>query len=175
MRRHNRRINRNHRRGFSLIELLIVIAILLAIGGLVVVNLLPAREQADADLTRVQIKAFEDAIEYFQMDMNRFPTEEEGLRALWSRDAIEDEDDADNWKRAYLKDPVPTDKWGNEWIYRYPGEIRGEQYYDIISIGPDGEEGTEDDITNHDDMVDEEGEVREEFTDFGGDEGDLGP
>ena len=172
MRRMNRRTGR---RAFSLIELLIVIAILLAIGGLVVVNLLPAREQADANLTRVQIAELERAIEFFQMDMKRFPTEDEGLRALWTKDAIEDEEDAENWSRAYLKDPVPEDPWGNEWIYRYPGEIRGEQYYDIISVGPDGEEGTEDDITNHDDMVDEEGEMREEFTDFGGDEGDLGP
>ena len=66
------------RRGLTLIEVLIVIAILLAIGGLVVVNLLPAKDQADMDLTRVQIDTFEQAMKRFKLDMKRWPTEEEG-------------------------------------------------------------------------------------------------
>ena len=151
------------RRAFSLIELLIVIAILLAIGGLVVVNLMPKKEQADVDLTRVQLKQFDSAIKQFKLDMDRVPTEDEGLTVLWSRDAVEDEEEAAKWRGPYLETPVPRDKWGTEWIYVFPGEIRGEQFYDITSAGPDREEDTEDDITNHDAFMDEDGEIAEEF------------
>jgi len=154
------------RRAFTLIELLIVIAILLAIGGIVVVSYLPTKDKADIDNTKIQIDAFKQAIDLFRLHMKRYPTEEEGLRALWSKDAIEDEEEAENWEGPYLEDPKPRDLWGNEWIYRYPGEIRGESFYDIISPGPDGEEGTEDDIHNHHRFVDEEGELSEEFDDF---------
>jgi len=73
------------RRAFSLIELLIVIAILLAIGGLVVVNLLPAKSQADIDLTRVQIDQFGSAMKRFQLDMKRIPLQDEGLALQFER------------------------------------------------------------------------------------------
>ncbi|MCZ6835445.1 MAG: type II secretion system major pseudopilin GspG [Planctomycetota bacterium] len=164
------------RRGFTLIELLIVIAILLAIGGLVVVNLLPAKDQADIDLTQTQIDQFDNALSMFKLHMGRFPTDEEGLAALWNRDALEDEEEASNWKGSYLENPSPRDRWGSEWIYREEGEIRGEAFYDIISLGPDKEEDTDDDITNHDRFMDEEGEIAEEFEEFtpgGGDDGDM--
>jgi general secretion pathway protein G len=152
-------------RGLTLIEVLIVIAILLAIGGLVVVNLIPRKEQADVDLTRTQLKAFDNALRLFRLDMNRYPTEDEGLVALWSRDAIEDEEEQKKWK-SYLELPKPKDTWGSDWIYRNPSEVLGEGFYDIVSIGKDREEGTEDDITNHDEMLDEEGELSEEFDTF---------
>ena len=167
--------NRRTPRAFSLIELLIVIAILLAIGGLVVVNLMPKKEESDINLTRVQIDLFVEALDLFKLDMKRYPSEEEGLRALWTRDALEDEEDEANWKSPYLRNPAPTDTWGSEWIYRYPGEIRGEAFYDIISLGPDKEEDTDDDITNHDRLKNEEGEIDESFDDFGTGDEDFGP
>lgn len=154
---------RRARRAFTLIELLIVIAILLAIGGLVVVNLIPRGEQAKADLQRVQFDLIGSAMDQFRLDMDRWPAEEEGLAALWDPESLEDEDDTQRWRGPYLKDRVLEDKWGNELIYHYPGELRGESYYDIISIGPDGEEDTEDDITNHDRLRDEEGELPEDI------------
>ncbi len=154
------------RRGFTLIELLIVIAILLAIGGLVVVNLIPRGEQAKADLQLVQFYQVDGALEQFRLDLNRWPTEEEGLAALWDRDAMEDEEDFDRWRGPYLKDVLLKDQWGNELIYRYPGEIRSESFYDIISFGPDKEEETDDDITNHDRVRDEDGEISADLEDF---------
>lgn len=153
-------------RGLTLIEVLIVIAILLAIGGLVVVNLLPKREQADIDLTRAQIDSFDNAIKMFKLDMKRFPTEDEGLRALWSEDSIEDEEELANWRGPYLEDPVLNDTWGTAWTYRYPGELRDESFYDIISFGPDKEEDTDDDIHNHLRAMGDDGELAEEFEDF---------
>jgi general secretion pathway protein G len=152
-------------RGFTLIELLIVIAILLAIGGLVVVNLIPRGEQAKTDIQRVQIDNIANALQHFRLDMDRWPTEEEGLEVLWKSDALEDEADQERWRGPYM-DKVLEDRWGNELVYRYPGQIRGESYYDLVSFGPDGEEDTDDDITNHDRLRTEDGEMPEDI-DFG--------
>ena len=167
--RQGQRIDRRRgdrgRRAFTLIELLIVIAIVLAMGGLVVINLMPKKDQADIDLTRVQIDTLETAMKLFRLDMKRWPTEDEGLAALWSEDAVEDEDDLERWKGPYTEIPVPTDTWNEDWIYREPSETEG-FHYDIVSLGPDKEEGTEDDITNLDRMLDSEGELREGFEDF---------
>jgi len=152
-------------RGFTLIEVLIVIAILLAIGGLVVVNLLPKKDQADVDLQKVQFKQVEQALSMFKMDMKRYPTEDEGLAALNSKSGLTDEADAANWKGPYMEGAVPKDKWNQPLVYHYPGELNGEAMYDLISAGPDKEEGTEDDITNK----------REGAGDIGEDEGFEAP
>ncbi len=154
------------RRGFTLIELLIVIAILLAMGGLVVVNVLQSGEKAKADLQLSQFDQIDSAMEMFKFHLSRWPTEDEGLAALWDKEILEEEEDLKLWGGPYLKDKITTDQWGNELVYRYPGEIRSESFYDLISFGADREEDTEDDITNHDRILDEEGEVSEEFEDF---------
>lgn len=160
-----RRMDRTGRRAFTLIEILIVIALMLAIGGLVVVNLLPKKAQADIDIQKAQLDNMHNAMKLFRVDMGRYPTDEEGVKALWSKDAIEDEDAAENWKGPYLETPVPEDKWGNEWVYHQKAE-QMESMYELISPGPDGEEGTDDDISNLDKFRDKEGEMSEEFDDF---------
>ncbi len=161
-----RRYDKHTRRAFTLIELLIVIAILLAMGGLVVMNLIPRGEQAKANLQLVQFNLIDGAMKQFRLDLNRWPTEEEGLAVLWKREQLEDEEDFERWRGPYLENAIVDDSWGNELIYRYPGEIRGESFYDLISIGPDKEEDTDDDITNHHRLRDAEGEIAEEFEDF---------
>lgn len=172
----NRLLRRDgRRRGLTLIELLIVIAILLALGGIVAVNLLPKKGEADVNIMRGQIDQFAEALDHFRLDLNRYPTSDEGLRALWSRAAVEGEDDQERWKSPYLKNPAPRDLWKNEWVYREPSEIRQGAPYDIISVGPDGEEGTDDDITNHDRYRDESGEIAEDFDDFTAPEETDGP
>jgi general secretion pathway protein G len=159
---------RRTRRAFSLMELLIAIAILLAIGAIVVVNFLPQKEQADRDLALTQIDAFEQAIELFRKDLSRFPTTEEGLAVLWTKDSLEDQErDAAKWKGPYLagKAAKLEDHWGNAWVYTYPSEERPD-LYKIVSLGPDGEESA-DDITSFDRFRDAEGELTEEFSSFG--------
>ena len=155
------------RRGFTILELLIVIGILLAIGGLVLVNVLGASEKADAGNTRIQLQAFEQALEQFKAEMKRWPSEEEGIVVLWSASNLEDDDDRERWGGPYLKKPAPTDLWGHEWIYRQPSEIEGLDY-DLISVGPDGEEGTEDDISIHEGRTSEDGMVEDDFEAMGG-------
>ena len=157
---------RHHaRRGFTILELLIVIGILLAIGSLVLVNVLGASEKADLKLVRAQLQAFENALETFRVEVKRWPTEEEGLAVLWSKDAVANEDDKAKYGGPYLKEPKPNDTWGNAWIYRAPSTIVDGANFDIVSVGPDGQEGTEDDITNHDGRK-ESG--NDDFSDFSG-------
>lgn len=160
-----RNMNR-FRRGFTLIELLIVIAILLAMGGLVVVNVIQSGEKAKADLQLSQFDQIHGAMKMFKFHLSRWPTEEEGLAALWDSEVLDEEEDIKLWAGPYLEDKVAKDQWGNDLIYKYPGQIRGEAFYDLISIGPDREEATGDDINNHARVLDEEGEVAEEFEDF---------
>jgi len=136
------------RRGFTLIELLIVIAILLALIGIVAGTYLAVSDQSDVDLQRFQIEMIDKEMERFKLDMKRYPTEEEGLAALWDKSVLETEEDEAKWK-GYLEEPVTTDKWGSELIYYAPSQLNESAPYDIISPGPDKEEGTEDDITNH--------------------------
>lgn len=153
-------------RGFTLMELLIVIIILLALGGVVLVGYLNVADQADVDLQSVQFDQLDSAMKRFRLDLKRYPSEEEGLPALWDKDTLEEERDMTRWRGPYLETPVRLDNWGNELVYRYPSEELGEGFYDIVSLGPDGEEGTDDDITNHDRMRDETGEIGDEFDDF---------
>jgi general secretion pathway protein G len=157
---------RTAHRGLTLIEILIVIGLLLVIGGLVVINVMPARDRAERDMVVAQIDQISAALEQFRLDMRRYPTEDEGLRALWTDEALEDEPERAKW-RPYLRDPIRRDAWGSEWVYRYPSEIRGEGFFDLISPGPDREEGTDDDITNWDRLRGEDGEIEDLFDDFG--------
>jgi len=143
--------NRTHSaapRGFTLLEMLIVIFIILMLAGVVAYNLIGTQEKAEEDSVRVQIGVFVNALETFRVEMGRWPTEEEGIAVLWSKDALTDEEDGGKWRKL-VNDPVPNDRFGHEWIYRAPSEIREGEPYDIVSLGRDGEEGTDDDITNH--------------------------
>ena len=160
------RYRRPPRRGFSLMELLIVIMILLALGGIVLVGYMNISDRADQDLQLVQFDQVDAAIKRFRLDLRRWPTEDEGLEVLWLKDSLEDEDDFVKWRGPYLEKPITEDTWGSEIVFRNPSEERGEGYYDIVSSGPDREEGTDDDITNHDRLRDETGEIGEEFDDF---------
>jgi general secretion pathway protein G len=147
-------------------ELLIVIIILLALGGIVLVGYINVRDQADVDLQRVQFDQVDSAMKRFRLDMKRFPSEEEGIEVLWNSASLEDEDDQSLWRGPYLETPIREDNWGNELIYAYPSEDLGEGFYDLVSIGPDREEGTEDDISILDRLRDEDGEFGDEFDDF---------
>lgn len=132
-------------RAFTILELLIVIGIMLVIGALVVINVMGARDKADVQTTVVQLRNFQGAVDRFRVDMRRMPTQEEGLKVLWSKEGLE-EADAASWGGPYLSDPKKVDNWGTEWIFKVPADIEGIEY-DIISAGPDKEEGTEDDIS----------------------------
>lgn len=152
------------RTGFTLIEVLIVLVIVLAIGGIVAVNLMPRRDQALKDTERVQLRMIEAALEQFYLDMGRYPTEEESIASLWDKTKIEDENLQARHMGNYFAQGKKNlkDQWGNEYGYRpldseaEGGESDGRQY-ELWSNGPDGEEGTDDDIKLEEATEEEEG------------------
>lgn len=130
-------------RGFTLLELLVVMVILGLLVGYVAPQYFSQVGKSEVKVARAQIDAFEKALDQFRLDMRRYPTTEEGLQAL-----VQAPPNAPNWRGPYLRKAVPQDPWGNPYVYRSPGE-HGE--YDLLSYGKDGRPGgTGDaaDITN---------------------------
>jgi general secretion pathway protein G len=140
-----RRLPRQSARAFTLLEVMIVIVIILAIAGLVTVNLMGTRAKATAGKVEIQLKSLRDALSQFNLDFNRYPTDDEGITVLWDKSKLSEEGDQAKW-RAYVETPIPTDDWGSPWVYRQAGEKAPEGKFDLLSNGPDKEEGTEDDI-----------------------------
>ncbi|MFZ0132784.1 MAG: type II secretion system major pseudopilin GspG [Desulfobacterales bacterium] len=128
-------------RGFSLIELMVVVIILGILAMYIGPKLMGRTEQAKEVQTRVQIEGLETALKLYKLDNGVYPTTEQGLQALVERP--ETDNASQNWRRGgYLeKGKVPKDPWGNEFVYLSPG-IQGD--YDISSYGADGVPGGED-------------------------------
>ena len=129
--------------GFTLIELLLVLVILATLAAIVTPKFTKRSEQARITAAKTQISEFEVALEAFEIEVTRYPTTPEGLWALVDKPAT----DSDGWLQPYLKRGVPKDPWGNEYVYRYPGQYN-EDGYDLYSFGPDRKQGGDDDITN---------------------------
>lgn len=128
-------------RGFSLIELMVVVIILGILAMYIGPKLMGRTEQAKEVQTRVQMEGLETALKLYKLDNGAYPTTEQGLQALV--EMPETQNVLQNWRKGgYLeKGKVPKDPWGNEFIYLSPG-IHGD--YDITSYGADGVPGGED-------------------------------
>jgi general secretion pathway protein G len=135
------------RGGFTLIEVMIVILIVLALGGLVAYNLLGTKEDAENKLCKIDMNTLEQALKQFRFDHGRYPTDEEGLEVLWSKEKLQDEEEAKKWRKL-LEQPMPNDRFGNQWGYRQNSEHGEEDRYDLWSYGRDKQEGTADDIVS---------------------------
>jgi general secretion pathway protein G len=136
-------------RAFTLLEVMIVIVIILAILGLVTVNLMGTKKSADTKLVQVQLGSLKGALDAFYLDFNRYPTEEEGLAVLWNKDGLAEEEQS-KW-RMYTKEALPRDPWQSAWGYQLltaedAADATGGAGYKVWSNGPDKEEGTADDI-----------------------------
>lgn len=134
---------RNHQRGFTLLELMVVIVILGVLASLVVPNLMGNKARADRQKAVSDIVALEAAMDMYKLDNHRYPTSEQGLAALVT--APTSSPIPTNYNpEGYIK-RLPTDPWGNDYILVSPGE---HGTYDLIASGEDGEAGTADDINN---------------------------
>jgi len=127
-------------RGFTLIELMVVIVILGILAGLIVPRIMGRPEEAKQLKAKMTIESLETSLRLYKLDSGSYPATEQGLQAL-----IEQPDTGNipkNWREGgYLeKGKVPSDPWDNEFIYLSPG-VNGE--YDIISYGSDGVPGGE--------------------------------
>ncbi len=127
---------RRRPRGFTLLELLVVLAILSFLALIAVPQVLKYLGGAKSDTAAIQVQQLGATLDLYRLDAGSYPTEEQGLDALFERPA-----DAERWNGPYLKKrAMIDDPWGNRFIYRFPGE-HGE--YDIYSLGADGQEGGE--------------------------------
>lgn len=141
----NKKIKRlGNQRGFTLIELVVVVVIIGLLAAFVAPQFIKQEEKATAKATKAQIELLGTALDTFRLDVGRYPTSQEGLQALNQRPG-----GVERWDGPYLKKDVPNDPWGSPYVYKSPGE--GGRPYDIVSYGSDkapGGEGTAADVTS---------------------------
>ncbi len=129
-------------RGFTLIELMVVMVIIGLLAALVAPKLFPKLGKGRQAAAKAQIELLGQALDQYRLDVGSYPSTEEGLNALMANPGH------DNWDGPYLKKNLPSDPWGNPYNYQCPG-THGE--YDLYSLGRDnkpGGEGEDKDVTN---------------------------
>ncbi|WP_019614782.1 type II secretion system major pseudopilin GspG [Psychromonas ossibalaenae] len=130
-------------KGFTLLEIMVVIVILGVLASMVVPNLMGNKDKADRQKVVSDIIALENALDMYKLDNGSYPSTDQGLEALVSEPSGSPE--PRNYREdGYIK-RLPEDPWGNEYVLNSPGE---HSKIDVLSVGPDGEEGSDDDIGN---------------------------
>lgn len=135
-------MTRRATQGFTLVELMLVVVIIGVLAAMVVPRLAGRTEQAKIARAKSDIAAIGLALDLCELDTEKYP---ESLQSLTSGDAPSGIE-TDQWRGPYLKRGVPKDPWGREYQYKHPAQGGGLDY-DLISLGPDGQQG-KDDITN---------------------------
>ena len=130
--------DRGSEAGVTLIELIVVLVILGMLAAVVAPKIYDKLSTSKDQIAKIQITELEGALQLYSFDMGRLPDTGEGLDAL-VRDPVGNQ----SWNGPYLAKEMPKDPWQRSYVYRFPG-VHGE--YDLLSLGADGAEGTEDDI-----------------------------
>ncbi|MFL6574825.1 MAG: type II secretion system major pseudopilin GspG [Burkholderiales bacterium] len=120
-------------KGFTLLELLVVIVIIGLLAGYVAPRYFGQVGKSEVQVARAQLDSLEKALDQYRLDTRHYPTAEQGLDALVNKPTNEA-----SWSGPYLKKAVPADPWGHPYVYHVPG-ARGE--YDLYSLGRDGKPG----------------------------------
>ena len=131
-------------RAFTLVEMLLVLVILAVLAAIVIPKFSGRSQQAKITAAQSQIASIELALDSYEVDTGAYPQGNAGLNAL-----VDEPTGTQNWKGPYLKKGVPLDPWGSPYVYTYPGKNNAKGY-DLMSMGPDGRAGGDDDITNWD-------------------------
>ena len=137
--------SRPQRRGFTLVEVLLVLVILVIIVSLVTTNVISAQRRAYKKAAEAAVGMLDSPLQMYYLDMTEFPTSEQGLEAL--RNPPAGLANPEKWDGPYLAKAVPVDPWGNPYEYVCPGKYNTDSY-DLWSYGPDKVSGTDDDIGN---------------------------
>ena len=143
---HSSRAHHTDERGFTFIEIMVVVAILAILAALVVPRIMGRTDDAKRTAAKVQIRNIEGALQLYKLDNGVYPTTEQGLRALIEKPSVGVI--PKKWKIGGYLPKLPEDPWGNPFKYQSPSQ-RGE--YEILSLGTDGEvggEGSNADIAN---------------------------
>lgn len=127
------------RRAFSLLELIVVVAIIATLAAVVGPNVFRNAGDAKASAARSQVEVFALALSAYRLDNDVFPTTEQGLEALRSKP---DGDAAVNWRGPYVTKTIVPDPWGRPFVYVSPGRANPESF-DLYSLGRDGRPGGE--------------------------------
>lgn len=127
---------RNSKRGFTLLELLVVMVIIGLLASYVGPRFFDQIGKSEAKTTRAQLDALSKALDTYRLDVGRYPTTEQGLKALNAAPQGEA-----RWGGPYLQKEVPLDPWGNAYVYKAPGTDKRD--YDLLSLGKDGQLGGE--------------------------------
>jgi general secretion pathway protein G len=133
----SRQTRRARRAAFTLLEVLLVLIILVIIGGIVAVNYFGVQQGAQRNAAETQMNIFKNALKMYQLQVGSLPS---GMSALRERPG--DLADPSRWSGPYLDQEIPKDPWGNEYQYKMSGAT-----FEISSAGPDGQSGSEDDVT----------------------------
>ena len=130
-----------NKKGFTLIEIMVVVIILGLLAGIVLPRILGQEEKAKVGVAKTQIRSLEGALDAFKLDNGFYPTTDQGLSALIKKPEVGRI--PEKWKEGgYLKPArIPKDPWGKDYLYFSPGNEGRE--YEIVSYGPDGEQGGE--------------------------------
>jgi len=130
---------RNRKRGFTLVEIMVVIIVLTILAAAITTSLTGRTDDAKVARARTDVATLEGALDLFKLDVGRYPSSEETLTVL---NVPPQSDDAARWKGPYVKKAIPPDPWGNPYIYVSPGAVNPDTY-DLCSYGADGQEGGE--------------------------------
>ena len=134
--------SRRRAAGFTLVELLLVLVILGILAAIVIPKFSGRTESAQITAAHTQISTFGTALNAFEIDTGSYPRGQDGLQQL-----VVQPPDVAGWRGPYLVSNIPLDPWQHPYSYEFPGRINTSGY-DIISMGPDGQPGTADDIVN---------------------------
>lgn len=136
-------MRRKRNSGFTLIELLLVVVIIGILAAIVVPKLTGRTEEAQIGATKATMTNIRTALGLYETDNGKYPSLEQGLMALIEKPTTTPE--PKKWRKYLDTSTVPRDAWDNEFTYKNPGE-KNTDGYDLISAGPDGTAGNDDDI-----------------------------
>ncbi len=126
-------LSRHRARGFTLLELLVVMVIIGLLAGIVAPQYFTQLGKSNTKVAKAQIESFGQALDQYRLDVGGYPSTEQGLNALRAAPA-----DLPRWQGPYLKRDIPADPWGRPYVYTSPGQ-HGD--YDLQSLGSDGQPG----------------------------------